>query len=49
MASLILAQVVLAHAIGLLIIATQVDGVRQAAKARISGARHRKARNGLFR
>jgi hypothetical protein len=49
MASLILTQVVVALAIGLLIVLTQADGVRQAAKARISGARHRKARNGLVR
>ena len=49
MAALILAQVVVALAVGLLIIVTQADGVRHAAKARISRARHRKARNGLFR
>jgi hypothetical protein len=49
MASLILAQVVLALAIGLLVIVTQADGVHQVAKARISGVCHRKARNDLFR
>ena len=48
MASLILAQVVVALAVGLLIVVTQAGGAREAAKARIS-ARHRKTRTDLFR
>ena len=47
MASVILAQMILALAIGLLIIVTQAGGARQAAKARLRGTRHGKARNGI--
>jgi hypothetical protein len=47
MASVILAQMILALAIGLLIILTQAGSARQTAKVRLPGTRHGKARNGL--
>jgi hypothetical protein len=47
MASVILAQMILALAIGLLIIVTQAGAARQTAKARLPGTRQDKARNGL--
>jgi hypothetical protein len=47
MASVILAQMILAFALGLLIIVTQAGSARPAAKARLPVTRHGKARNGL--
>ncbi len=47
MASVILAQMILALAIGLLIILTQAGGARQTARARLPVTRHGKPRNGL--
>ena len=47
MASVILAQMILALAIGLLVIVTQAGSARPTAKARLPVTRHSKARNEL--